>query len=127
VKKIVLCVTFFGLFYQMFLSTTNIRLIFKSLENRSSKNYGHPEKNQEIHKSHHYNENENIDESDGMPNLFFDNLPELEVASELINSSVSLPMFIMLSWIYLRFDAPSQIEVLNLEYTFRKPPRLFFS
>ncbi len=111
----------------MFLSTTNIRLIFKTIENRSAKFHSHDDTNQELRTSHYYQENESVGETDGMPNLFFDNLPELEVASELINSSVSLPMFIMLSWIYLRFDAPSQIEVLNLEYTFRKPPRLFFS
>jgi len=125
VKKIVLCVTFFGLFYQMFLSTTNVGLIFKNLENRSAKFYSQSETDQELRKSFISQENDILELSEQLPNLFFDNLPELEVASELIYLTSSPLLLVLLISNCLHFDDPSQIELLNLEYSVPKPPSQF--
>jgi hypothetical protein len=106
----------------MFLSTTNIRLVFKNLENRCVRNYIHTESEQEFRTSQRYQENESVGESDGLPNLFFDNLPELEVIADIINPPMTPSLFVLLAWNHLQFEDPSQIQLFNLEYSVRKPP-----
>lgn len=109
----------------MFLSTTNVGLIFKNLENRSAKFYSQSETDQELRKSFISQENDILELSEQLPNLFFDNLPELEVASELIYLTSSPLLLVLLISNCLHFDDPSQIELLNLEYSVPKPPSQF--
>jgi hypothetical protein len=110
----------------MFLSTTNVRLIYKGLENRNKKFLSNDHfLDTELLASTETHETERVDSSDQLPNLFFDNLPELECLVDIMYPVMQMSLDVSFNWNHLVFLDPKEIQLLNLDYSIIKPPSQF--